>query len=89
MAQARKFPDKKLGRHRKGVDWKNDPKRVIIAKFDGWCSECFGDIKAGEWVFWSSESKELQHQKCPTPEAEAVRPKRGWRIIPRESPRPS
>ena len=78
----RKYPDKKLGRPVKGVDWKYTPERVIIAKFDGWCSNCFGDIKTGEWVFWSSESKELRHQECdPEPVAEAVRPKRGWRII--------
>lgn len=61
----RKYQDKKLGRPVKGVDWKNNPERVIIAKFDGWCSDCFEDIKAGEWVFWSSETKELRHQKCP------------------------
>ena len=83
MSRKNRFPDKKLGRPRKGVDWKNDPERVIVAKFKGWCSNCFEDIEVGEWVFWSSESKELRHQKCdPKPEVKAVRPERGWRIVP-------
>lgn len=83
----RKFSDKKLGRPVKGVTWKNDPERVIVAKFAGYCSECFGDIEVGEWVFWSSDSKELRHQKCdPEPEREAVRPERGWRITPSDRP---
>ncbi len=79
----RKFPDKKLGRPVKGVTWKNEPERVIVAKFKGWCSECFGDVEVGEWVLWSSDSKELRHQKCPVPEEE---PKPKWKIIPTAHP---
>lgn len=81
----RKFPDKKLGRHRKGVDWKNDPERVIISKFGGYCSSCFEDISAGEWVFWSSETKEIRHQKCPTPDP-GPKPKKVIKIIPTDHP---
>lgn len=75
----RKYKEKKLGRPVKGVTWKNEPERVIVAKFKGWCSNCFEDIEVGEWVFWSSETKELRHQDCPVKEE---KPKRGWRIVP-------
>ena len=61
----RKFSEKKLGRHRKGVDWKDNPERVIVAKYDGYCSSCFEDIYAGDWVYWSSATRELRHQECP------------------------
>jgi hypothetical protein len=77
---SRKFPDKKLGRPRKGVDWKNDPERVIVTKFKGWCSTCFEDIAPGEWVYWSSDSKEMRHQDCA--KTQGVKAKMGWKIIP-------
>lgn len=62
MSKSR-YPDKKLGRHRKGVDWKDDPERVIVARYRGHCGECLEDIEIGEWVLWTPGGR-LRHQDC-------------------------
>ena len=44
----RQFTRQEAGQSGKGVTWKNEPERVIVTKFKGWCSICFGDIEVGE-----------------------------------------
>jgi hypothetical protein len=57
-----KYPDKKLGRPRKGVEpLAKDGGPVIVAKYPGECTRCSKGVRKGDWVRFDKVTKELTH----------------------------
>lgn len=62
-----KYQDKKLGRPRKGVYYKEPTDEiVIISKWKGTCSKCHKTIPAKSWVIFSKSKRTIKHNvSCP------------------------
>lgn len=80
-----KYPDNKLGRPRKGVNYKNtnivyrdvtgEPMYLMKSKFPGKCWVCSDRIEEGKQIYCSLDSKKAKRWTCHPGEPSIIRGK--------------
>lgn len=65
MCSQRRYPDRKLGRPRKGViPLPKEDRFIMVARYNGKCVNCGGRITKGKNMWFTRSDKSTEHIDC-------------------------